>query len=442
MTLPPPNPDTIFAEVLQSLPEDLKETARHFKAFTRARKIKSPEQLLRAVLLFAGLDFSEREVAANLVLVDPTIESLSDQAVHNRLKACEAWLKALLPQMISQREIPTLPSGLRVVVIDATNIAAPGQRSMTHRLHLALDLVNLQLIEVKVTDYKTGETLKNFSFTPGEVVICDRGYSKRDSAQAVIEAGGEIIVRYNAANFPVQDRDGHPLEVADVLADVQPGQSASLPVQFQSKNGQTYQAWIHIYRLEGAQAEAARRRCRREARRSRYRLRQETLFLAEFVMALCSIPPEKLDAETVLALYRCRWQVELLIKRWKSLLNLDQLRARAASPLSFVWLHGKLLYAAILEQRVRERSPDKSNSTAQQRTDTHWRLWKMIQREVEPMITLAACWNKTAWPAAITSLGERKRKRQLQSLPEKVVTWLYHPIQSLNNEHKQAAQIA
>lgn len=439
MILPPPNPDTIFAEVLQSFPEDLKETAREFKAFTRSRKIKTPEQLFRAVLLFAGLDFSEREVAANLVLVDPTIGTLSDQAVHNRLKACEPWLKALLPQMIKRQKIPQLPSGLRVVVIDATNITAPGGRSMTHRLHIAMDLISLQLIEVKVTDYKTGETLKNFSFASGDVVICDRGYSKRDSAEAVIEAWGDIIVRYNAANFPVQDGDGNQLNVADALADLQPGQTTTLPVQFQSKKGKTYKAWIHVHRLEGAQAEAARRRCRREAQRSRYKLRPETLFLAEFVMVLSSIPPEILDAETVLALYRCRWQVELLIKRWKSLLDLDQLRARATSPLSFVWLHGKLLYAALLEQRVRERSPDKSNSVAQQRTTTHWRLWKMTQREVEPMITLSACWHKTAWPAAVISLSERKRKRQLQSLPEKVGRWLHHPFESLNNEHEQAA---
>jgi hypothetical protein len=438
MILPPPNPDTIFAEVLQSFPEDLKETAREFKAFSRARKIKTPAQLFRAVLLFSGLDFSEREIAANLVLVDPTIGTLSDQAVHNRLKACEPWLKALLLQMNKQREIPPLPSGLRVVVIDASNITAPGQRSMTHRLHIAMDLISLQLIEVKVTDYKTGETLKNFSFAPGDVVICDRGYSKRDSAEAVIDAGGNIIVRYNAANFPVQDWDGNQINVADALADIKPGQLTTLPVQFQSKKGKTYQAWIHVYRLEGAQAKAARRRCEREAQRSRYRLRPETLFLAEFVMVLSSIPPEILNAETVLALYRCRWQVELLIKRWKSLLDFDQLRARATSPLSFVWLHGKLLYAALLEQRLRKRSPDKSNSIAQQRTTTHWRLWKMTQREVEPMITLSACWNETAWPAAIISLTERKRKRQLQSLPENVVRWLHRPIESLNNEFRTA----
>lgn len=439
MIIPPPNPDTIFADVLQYLPEDLKKTALEFKAFARARKIRNPEQLFRAVLLFAGLDLSEREVAANLVLVDPAIGSLSDQAIHNRLKACESWLKALLPQMIKRQEPPNLPSGLRVVVVDATNITAPGQRSMTHRLHIAMNLISLQLIEVKVTDYKTGETLKNFSFASGDVVICDRGYSKRDSAVSVIEDWGNIIVRYNAANFPVQDLDGNQLIVADALADVQPGQTTTLPVQFQSKAGQTYKAWIHVYRLEGAQAEAARRRCKREAQRSRYKLRPETLFLAEFVLVLTTVPRETLDAETVLALYRCRWQVELLIKRWKSLLDLDQLRARAKSSLSFVWLHGKLLYAAILDQRVRERSPDNSNSIDQQRTTTHWRLWKMTQREVEPMITLSACWEKTAWSAAVISLNERKRKRQLQSLPEKVVRWLNHPIQSLNNEHKQAA---
>src|SRR5262249_16910172 len=118
------------------------------------------------------------------------------------------------------------------------------------------NLISLQLIEVKVTDYKTGETLKNFSFAPGDVVICDRGYSKRDSAEAVIEACGDIIVRYNAANFPVQDLDGNQINVADALADIQPGQLTTLPVQFQSKKGKTYQAWVHVYRLEGAPIES------------------------------------------------------------------------------------------------------------------------------------------------------------------------------------------
>ena len=46
--------------------------------------------------------------------------------------------------------------------------------------------------------------------------------------------------------------------------------------------------------------------------------------------------------------FRCRWQVEIAIKRWKSVLDVDALRAKAHSPLAAVWLHGKLLYALML----------------------------------------------------------------------------------------------
>src|SRR5216683_2494631 len=40
---------------------------------------------------------------------------------------------------------------------------------------------------------------------------------------------------------------------------------------------------------------------------------------------------------------------------WKSVLNVDALRAKAHSPLVEVWLHGKLLYALMLERRMRRQ---------------------------------------------------------------------------------------
>jgi hypothetical protein len=36
--------------------------AREFKAFVRAKKVKTPEQLLRVVFLYCGLDKPLREV--------------------------------------------------------------------------------------------------------------------------------------------------------------------------------------------------------------------------------------------------------------------------------------------------------------------------------------------------------------------------------------------
>jgi hypothetical protein len=161
--------------------------------------------------------------------------------------------------------------------------------------------------------------------------------------------------------------------------------------------------------------------------------------LAEFVMVMTSISPEVLSAETVLALYRGRWQVELLIKRYKSLLHLDQLRARAGSVLGKVWTLGKLIYAALVEQRARRRCGPEWTRLDEERSGTWWRVWKMIQREIAPLITLERCWVEEAWPAAVRALAERRRKRHLQSLPAEVVIWLHRPTQAANKALKMTA---
>lgn len=436
---PSPDPNTIFAQLLQDLPPETADLAREFKAFARARKIKTVAELLRAVLLYAGLDHSEREVAANLTLVNPATGAISDEAVRKRLRACQPWLEALLPRLLARDELPALPSGLSLLVIDATDITAPGETKTTWRSHLMLNLVSLQLVCVHLTDRRTGETLYNFSFQPGEVVMADRGYSHRKGVAHLLECGGQVIVRYNPHQLPVEDRAGKRLDVAAALADCEPGEIRTLEAQFTAPSGKTYPVWIHARRLVGAAAEAGRRRCRREGQKGRYTPKQSTLLLAEFVMVMTSVPPEVLSAETVLALYRGRWQVELLIKRYKSLLNLDQLRARAGSALGKVWLLGKLIYASLLERRARRRCGPEWTRLDTERSGTWWRVWKMIQREIAPLITLEQCWAEESWPAALRVLAERRRKRRLQSLPAEVVVWLRRPAQVVDRTLKLAA---
>lgn len=55
--------DIRFETFVQALPADYVEQAYDFKAFTRARKIKSPQQLLELVMLYCGLDLSLRSCA-------------------------------------------------------------------------------------------------------------------------------------------------------------------------------------------------------------------------------------------------------------------------------------------------------------------------------------------------------------------------------------------
>jgi IS4 transposase len=47
--------------------------------------------------------------------------------------------------------------------------------------------------------------------------------------------------------------------------------------------------------------------------------------LAGWVLVFTTLAPAVLSAQTIMALYQCRWQVEIAIKRWKSVLDADEL---------------------------------------------------------------------------------------------------------------------
>jgi hypothetical protein len=76
--------------------------------------------------------------------------------VAERLRACGPWVQAMLRRMLPMAAVASLPTGRRFVVIDASSIQAPGATGTDHRLHIAMDLVSLQFLEVLVSDVHTG----------------------------------------------------------------------------------------------------------------------------------------------------------------------------------------------------------------------------------------------------------------------------------------------
>jgi hypothetical protein len=84
MQLPLTEPETLFEELLQDLPAESVQMARAFTAFVRAKKVKTPAQLLRLVFFYCGLDKPWREVAGTFTALD---ESMTAQAVAERWRA-------------------------------------------------------------------------------------------------------------------------------------------------------------------------------------------------------------------------------------------------------------------------------------------------------------------------------------------------------------------
>lgn len=435
MQSPLTDADTLFEELLQDLPAQTVSMAREFKAFVRAKKVKTPAQLLRLVLLYCGLDKSLGEVAGTFTAL---YESITDQSVAERLRACGPWVKALLSQMLAPSSETILPTGLRFVVIDASTVQAPGAKGTDHRLHIAMDLVSLEFIEVLVSDVHTGETLKHFTLGPGDVAVTDRGYAQAQGMHEAVQRGAALLVRLNPFSVVLSDAQGQPLSLVEALKRQKTETIRTLEVMIASADGEAQvRGWVHAYRLNPEQAGRARQKCRQ--RHKKGTPKADTLYLAGWVVVFTTLPPLVLNAQTIMALYRCRWQVEIAIKRWKSVLDVDALRAKAGSPLAQVWLHGKLLYALMLERRMRRQLGDSWSRLDQERVATWWRVWGMLKEEIAPRITGALFWHRDAWVACLKVLAERPRRRKLQQLPPEAIAVLYREEESQEESQLMAA---
>ena len=113
--------------------------------------------------------------------------------------------------------------------------------------------------------------------------------------------------------------------------------------------------------------------------------------------------------------------MELAIKRLKSVLDLDRLRTQAKSALGEVWMHGKLLYALVIERRVQKASPNQGVRLDRPRQATPWRPMKMVRNQVDAWILEVHRRQEAHWPSCLQVLRERPRRRTLQTLPEPVI---------------------
>jgi Transposase DDE domain len=436
MQMPPVDPDTLFEDLLQDFPPETTAMAREFKAFVRAKKVKTPQQLLRVVLLYCGLDKSLRETAADFTLL---YESITDSSIAERLAACRPWVQAVLAKMLHTNTVATLPAPWRFLVIDGSHVQGPGAQGTQYRLHICLDLVQLQFVAITLTDQHTGESLVHFPLGPGDIALADRGYAYATPIVETVMKQAEVILRMSPAHLPVYGRDGQRVDLMQVLREQPWATHRTITVCVQAPaSAQTVCGSVHAYRLSEEQANVARQRLRAQSRKKGRTPKDTTLFWAGWVLVFTTVAPSLLRAETISALYRVRWQIEIAIKRWKSVLDVGKLRAKNGSPLAEVWLLGKLLYAMVVERRARRQCGADWSRLDGARRGTFWRVWKLIQDEVSVHILGVAAWREEGWEACVQVIMERPRRRNLQRLPDEVID-MYHGLPTSEEERGEAA---
>jgi hypothetical protein len=259
---------------------------------------------------------------------------------------------------------PLLARFTSVAILDSTTIALPnalrerfagcggshGSGQAALKIQLQWDLRSGALETVRIepgrdSDYKT--PLQQATLSPAALRIADLGYFDTAVLERFSQSGVFWLSRlqFGTTVFTPQ---GTRLPLPSWLAErseaildepVQIGIERKLPCR------------LLAWRVPHAVAQRRRRRLRSEATRKSGRTpSRERLAWCDWTVLVTNVPSHRLAPQEAAVLYRARWQIELLFKRWKSLGRVDELKgATLVRQIAQLWLR---LLAVVVEHWV------------------------------------------------------------------------------------------
>lgn len=348
--------------LLSMMPSGWQELARETQALKGLRQDKDVSVCLRILLLHLACGYSLRETTVRAR--ETQLADLSDVALLKRLRKSKNWLQALCCRLLEEQATLTRPvTGLSLRLIDATVVQEPGPTGSTWRIHYSLRWPQLICDHFELTAAQgkgNGESLTHFPVQAGEHLLADRGYSNYASVQHVAAHGAVVTVRLNPQAVCLVDVAQKPFALRQKLRSLKKtNQAGCWPVALTGAAGQTpVVGRLCVLRKSQAAITKARATAIRSANRNGHELQPATLLYAEYVMVFTTAPPS-LTAQQILEIYRLRWQIELVFKRFKQLAQLGHL-PKEDEESSKAWLYGKLLVALLTErliQRAESFSP-------------------------------------------------------------------------------------
>lgn len=337
--------------LLSLLPAGWQEAAVEFGAVKRERGFPSPEALLRTLLLHVGLGYSLRETVVKARLAEWA--KVSDVALLKRMRNSEQWLRFLCVELFRERAASMGGTVGAVRIVDGTIVKEPGKTGGQWRILYSLQLPSLicDFLEVTASGGEgNGESLNRLPVGRQELILADAGYCSIAGIEYVQKRGADVLVRVNPQAFVAYSSQGKRFTLSTQLRRLsKAGQVGEWQVTLHGPTS-SFRGRVCAVRKNVDAIEQAHRRLHRKASKKQMRTKPETLEVAKYVVVFTTHYSE--PAVKILEWYRMRWQIELVFKRLKSLVQLGHLPKHDGRS-SRAWLHGKLLVALLTDKLIR-----------------------------------------------------------------------------------------
>jgi hypothetical protein len=384
--------------------------------FVRRKDAKLTGSIFTQTLVF-GLGANPHASLSELVAttaalgVTVTVEALHQRFTEAAALCLEQVLTATVRQLIAAEPLvlPLLERFTEVVVQDSTTIILPellaaywrgcggdpNAGNAALKLQLALDLRTGRLRGPQLHDGR--ESDRNASLEhdlpAGALRIVDLGYWDLDTLDRLHDRGVYWFSRAQATTA-VQSADGNwwsLLALLQAQGQTRFDQWVRLGKQAQVK------ARLLALRLPAQVVAKRRRRLRAEAKEAGEPEPTLRLALAAWAIYVTTIPAQLLSVEEALLLGAARWQIELLIKLWKSHGEIDLVRD--VNPWRVLCeLYGRLLGQIVQHWVILVSCWDqagRSQTKAAQTLRGHWLCLatslRVVERLREALTTVARC---------------------------------------------------
>ncbi|MBD3268050.1 transposase [bacterium] len=244
-------------------------------------------------------------------------------------------------------------SSRAIRLVDGTRIKEPGPTGSSWCIHYAIDLPSLRCQELEVCDkHGSGESFSRFRISPGDVFVGDRVYGARPGIYHVVDGGGDVLVRFPITNLPLYNSRGGRFNLLSHLRKLKGMQVEQWAVMLPWKDRQLHGRICAIKKSRQAM-EKAQKHLRRQSQKCGTKPAPETEEAAGYIFVFTTCGEEELTPTAALEMYRGRWQIELVFKRLKSILDLGHLH-KTDEDGAKAWIQGKLFVALLIETLLRQ----------------------------------------------------------------------------------------
>ena len=182
---------------------------------------------------------------------------------------------------------------------------------------------------------------------PHDLLLIDQGYFKLKTFTAIMAKGAFFLTRLLIGTTLQDAQTLAPIELGRVLSHCR-DHAHEMPVRMGQGMKQTPPCRLVCLRISQQVASERRRRMKRQARQKGRTLSTRQLAFCDWTVFITNVPGTWLPLQMVRALYTLRWQIELLFKQLKSILqvhrsdtgNEHRLRCELYGKLiAAVWMH-------------------------------------------------------------------------------------------------------